>query len=210
MGLAAPFTQGSPSQFSEVWFPSNERTRATAMGFLGTYLGSAASYIMSPSIVPDPIGWPTDSDKQSKFLQDHPAAAEEVLKNFKTLILVEAAFGEQRASLELLQRNAMQSCVLHAASLNGISPLLCLTPPLSPRSLPTTTAWIPLVMAIVYLPDHARCDDAPDETSRAKDVDVKHAIEGAEVPAYIPPMASLTDHHLQHTDGTANDTDLWH
>jgi hypothetical protein len=156
VGLAAPFTQGSPSQFSEVWFPSNERTRATAMGFLGTYLGSAASYIMSPSIVPDPIGWPTDSDKQSKFLQDHPAAAEEVLKNFKTLILVEAAFGEQRASLELLQRNAMQSCVLHAASLNGISPLLCLTPPLSPRSLPTTT--VSLTCTPLVSPHHHSLD----------------------------------------------------
>jgi hypothetical protein len=99
VGLAAPFTQGSPSQFSQVWFPPKERTRATAMGFLGTYLGSAASYILSPSIVPDPSGWPNDNDddKQIHFLEAHPIEAAAVLSNFKTLIYLEAAFGEWRA-----------------------------------------------------------------------------------------------------------------
>jgi hypothetical protein len=53
-GIAAPFTQGSPSRFSAIWFPPNERTRATAFGFLGTYLGTAVSYILSPMLVPDP------------------------------------------------------------------------------------------------------------------------------------------------------------
>lgn len=34
-GIAGPFTQGSPSRFSSIWFPSSEQTRATAIGFLG-------------------------------------------------------------------------------------------------------------------------------------------------------------------------------
>lgn len=53
-GMAGPFTQGSPSRLSAQWFPENERARATAVAYLGTYLGSGASYVISPAIVRSP------------------------------------------------------------------------------------------------------------------------------------------------------------
>jgi len=56
VGIAGPFTQGSPSQFSAEYFPESERTRATGIAFLGTYLGASASYILSPAMVQDPLG----------------------------------------------------------------------------------------------------------------------------------------------------------
>ena len=57
-GAAGPFTQGSPSRFAAIWFPEEERTRATAVGFLGTYLGTASSYIIAPAIVRVPSDYP--------------------------------------------------------------------------------------------------------------------------------------------------------
>jgi FLVCR family MFS transporter len=57
-GIAGPFTQGSPSRFSAIWFPPEERTRATAIAFLGTYIGSAASYVISPALVQTPDQMP--------------------------------------------------------------------------------------------------------------------------------------------------------
>lgn len=57
-GAAGPFTQGSPSRFSAIWFPPGERTRATAVGFLGTYLGTASSYLVAPALVQDPSDFP--------------------------------------------------------------------------------------------------------------------------------------------------------
>lgn len=38
---------------SATWFPQNERMTATAIATLGSYLGSASSYVMGPYIVPD-------------------------------------------------------------------------------------------------------------------------------------------------------------
>ena len=57
-GAAGPFTQGSPARFSAIWFPPRERTRATAVGFLGTYLGTASSYLISPALVRQPSDFP--------------------------------------------------------------------------------------------------------------------------------------------------------
>ena len=54
VGLAAPFTQGSAARFSAIWFPPSERARATAVSYLGTYFGSALSYVLSPGVVATP------------------------------------------------------------------------------------------------------------------------------------------------------------
>lgn len=44
---------------SATWFPPNERMTATAIATLGSYLGSATSYVMGPYIVPD-VGYGTN------------------------------------------------------------------------------------------------------------------------------------------------------
>lgn len=38
---------------SATWFPPNERMTATAIATLASYLGSAASYVVGPNLVPD-------------------------------------------------------------------------------------------------------------------------------------------------------------
>lgn len=87
-GFAAPFTQGSPSRFSALWFPEVERTRATAVAFMGTYLGSAASYVLSPALVPDPIGWP--SADAGEAVQVAAAEVTSVRQDMGHLLLLEA------------------------------------------------------------------------------------------------------------------------
>jgi hypothetical protein len=51
-GAAAPFTQGSPSRFSALWYPPESRTRATALCFLGVPLGLSIGYAVAPLLVP--------------------------------------------------------------------------------------------------------------------------------------------------------------
>jgi len=52
-GASAPFIQGAPSHFSKLWFPPEQRSRATAAAFLGTPLGLSFGYALPALLVGD-------------------------------------------------------------------------------------------------------------------------------------------------------------
>eukprot|EP00937_MAST-01D_sp_MAST-1D-sp2_P001580 g1580.t1 len=57
-GAAGSFTQGATGRFAALWFPEREQARATAVGDMGTYLGTAASYLIAPAVVRGPADFP--------------------------------------------------------------------------------------------------------------------------------------------------------
>lgn len=52
-GLAGPVTMAGPPTVSATWFPSQERTTATAIGSLFALLGTGSGFIIGPLLVPD-------------------------------------------------------------------------------------------------------------------------------------------------------------
>merc|ERR1719235_2947420 len=52
-GISGAFLQGAPTRFSAVWFPPEQRARATGCAFLGLGLGQALCYALAPLIVGD-------------------------------------------------------------------------------------------------------------------------------------------------------------
>ena len=52
-GFSASFIQGAPSHFSVLWFPPEQRGRATAAAFLGTPFGLALGYALPALLVGD-------------------------------------------------------------------------------------------------------------------------------------------------------------
>lgn len=57
-GLAGPIAMAGPPTVSAVWFPPEQRTRATAVGTFFGMLGTAAGFLLGPNIVPDVHGHP--------------------------------------------------------------------------------------------------------------------------------------------------------
>ena len=52
-GLAGPVTQAAPTLVSSTWFPSEQRTTATAVAALCGSLGIAISFMIGPLVVKD-------------------------------------------------------------------------------------------------------------------------------------------------------------
>lgn len=52
-GLAGPVTQAAPTLLSSTWFPSEQRTTATAVAALCSSLGVAISFVIGPLVVTD-------------------------------------------------------------------------------------------------------------------------------------------------------------
>jgi len=52
-GLAGPVTQAGPPLLSAHWFPSHQRTTATAVAALCGSLGVAMSFLIGPGFVTD-------------------------------------------------------------------------------------------------------------------------------------------------------------
>nr|XP_054751160.1 solute carrier family 49 member 4 homolog isoform X1 [Lytechinus pictus] len=53
IGLSAPILMAGVTTISAVWFPTNERTTATAISSTMAYLGVAVSFLIGPQIVPE-------------------------------------------------------------------------------------------------------------------------------------------------------------
>ncbi|XP_025082550.1 disrupted in renal carcinoma protein 2 homolog [Pomacea canaliculata] len=53
-GLGGPVTMAGPAVLSAVWFPTHERTTATAIGAIMSGLGNGVSFLLGPQIVPLP------------------------------------------------------------------------------------------------------------------------------------------------------------
>lgn len=51
--IAGPICVGVPTAVSASWFPSNERTTATAIGAQSSYVGVAVGFLLGPAVVPD-------------------------------------------------------------------------------------------------------------------------------------------------------------
>ena len=52
-GIAGPVTQAAPTLLSSTWFPSEQRTTATAVAALCGSLGVAVSFMIGPLVVTD-------------------------------------------------------------------------------------------------------------------------------------------------------------
>ena len=52
-GVAGPVTQAAPTLLSSTWFPSEQRTTATAVAALCGSLGIAVSFMIGPLVVTD-------------------------------------------------------------------------------------------------------------------------------------------------------------
>lgn len=52
-GFAGPVTQAAPTLLSSTWFPSEQRTTATAVAALCGSLGIAVSFMIGPLVVTD-------------------------------------------------------------------------------------------------------------------------------------------------------------
>lgn len=66
IGFAGPVAQASATALSSVWFPSNQRTTATAIASLASYCGTALSFVIGPSVVIDFGDYPI-SEAHSKY-----------------------------------------------------------------------------------------------------------------------------------------------
>lgn len=53
IGFAGPVAQASATALSSVWFPSNQRTTATAVASLASYCGTALSFVTGPAVITD-------------------------------------------------------------------------------------------------------------------------------------------------------------
>ncbi|XP_013390186.1 disrupted in renal carcinoma protein 2 homolog isoform X1 [Lingula anatina] len=53
-GLAAYLPNGGPPFLSAIWFPPHQRTTATAVSTVGSYMGTTVSFIIGPLLVPQP------------------------------------------------------------------------------------------------------------------------------------------------------------
>ena len=53
-GMAGIIVFSAPSAVSSAWFPPGERTTATGIAIVFNNLGNAVSFLLAPSIVPDP------------------------------------------------------------------------------------------------------------------------------------------------------------
>ena len=53
IGLGGPVAQSSATLLSSTWFPPNQRTTATAVASLASYMGTALSFIIGPQFVED-------------------------------------------------------------------------------------------------------------------------------------------------------------
>jgi len=53
-GMAGIVIFSAPPAVSSAWFPPNERTTATGIAIVFNNLGNAVSFLMAPSVVPDP------------------------------------------------------------------------------------------------------------------------------------------------------------
>ena len=53
IGFAGPVGQASATVLSSTWFPSSQRTTATAIGSLASYCGTAVSFLAGPHLIED-------------------------------------------------------------------------------------------------------------------------------------------------------------
>ena len=53
IGLGGPIGQSSATVISSTWFPANQRTTATAVASLASYVGTAISFVIGPAFVTD-------------------------------------------------------------------------------------------------------------------------------------------------------------
>lgn len=70
-GLAGPVAMAGPPAVSAVWFPPDQRTRATAVGSLFGMVGSAVGFIIGPLLVPDVSLNKTASNSSNYFNSYH-------------------------------------------------------------------------------------------------------------------------------------------
>lgn len=66
IGFAGPVAQASATALSSIWFPSNQRTTATAIASLASYVGTSLSFVIGPTVVTD-FGDNPFSEAHSKY-----------------------------------------------------------------------------------------------------------------------------------------------
>ena len=66
IGFAGPVAQAAATALSSIWFPSSQRTTATAIASLASYCGTALSFIIGPTVVQD-YGDRSISEANSKY-----------------------------------------------------------------------------------------------------------------------------------------------
>eukprot|EP00057_Strongylocentrotus_purpuratus_P032882 XP_789273.1 PREDICTED: disrupted in renal carcinoma protein 2 [Strongylocentrotus purpuratus] len=102
IGLSAPVLMAGVTTISAVWFPTNERTTATAISSTMAYLGVAASFLIGPQVVSDILPVHANSSTISPFdltaeddnLEVNPADYDPVeiqhcLRQIKLLLFIE-------------------------------------------------------------------------------------------------------------------------
>ena len=63
MGLGGPVAQSAATVLSSTWFPPKQRTTATAVASLTSYIGTALSFIIGPQLVEDVEKYRTAKDQ---------------------------------------------------------------------------------------------------------------------------------------------------
>ncbi|XP_066922547.1 solute carrier family 49 member 4-like [Clytia hemisphaerica] len=85
IGFAGPVAQAAATALSSVWFPSNQRTTATAVASLASYCGTALSFLTGPSVVEDFGDYPI-SEAHSKY----KALVDKISKDIMHYLYVQA------------------------------------------------------------------------------------------------------------------------